>query len=449
MKIPLEGPSLTELFKDKEVTESLGKIFTNGARPGPEVKGEYLHWDQLRHRSPPDDLTLKEWWLGIKYAREQLLKQIPLLDKEGAPFRYGMTDEVLRRVHKIDRDASGKIEISEQVTNPETRDRYIVNSLIQEAITSSQLEGASTTVEQAKDMIRTGRKPKDRSEQMVLNNFEAMKHVRKFTDEDLTPDLILELQEILTRETLDDPADAGTFRTEADDIVVQDFDGTLLHRPPPAEELEERVAKMCAFANDRSEDEFVHPVVRAIILHFWLAYDHPFVDGNGRTARALFYWSMLSHDYWLCGYISISKILRGAPAQYARSFLYTETDENDLTYFIVSQLKVIQRAIAELHAYLQKKVKEVRQVESLIRQSAELNHRQLALLSHALKHPDARYSIKSHQRSHNVAYQTARTDLLDLVEADLLKKRQIGRTYYFNPYRDLAERLRKLDSGED
>jgi len=445
MKLPVKGPTYEELLQDQALLAAFPKVMRNGGRPGPEVNGDYIHWDNLRHRTPPKGLSHREWWLGIKFAREQLLKPIPLLDKTAKPFRYAMTDSLLRQIHQIDRDASGRIEISEQVTNPETRDRYIINSLIQEAITSSQLEGAATTTEQAKEMIRTGRKPKDRGEQMIFNNFQAMGHVRQFTDKVLTTELVMELQEIVTQKTLDDEGAAGRFRTNEDNIVVQDQDGTILHRPPPAEELPDRMRKMCDFANDRSEDRFVHPVVRAIILHFWLGYDHPFVDGNGRTARALFYWSMLSDEYWLCEYLSISKILRAAPAQYARSFLYTESDESDLTYFILYHLHVIQRAIDELHEYLQKKIREVRKVESLMRQSAELNHRQLALLSHAIKHPSARYSIKSHQRSHSVAYQTARTDLLELADKELLSKKKIGRTYYFRPVADLAGHLRRLD----
>jgi Fic family protein len=63
----------------------------------------------------------------------------------------------------------------------------------------------------------------------------------------------------------------------------------VFHTPPPAAELPARLEAMCDFANSKTPDTFIHPVVRGIFLHFWLAYDHPFVDGNGRTARALFY----------------------------------------------------------------------------------------------------------------------------------------------------------------
>ncbi|MFQ5691283.1 MAG: Fic family protein [Gemmatimonadota bacterium] len=444
VKLPPKPPTLDELFEDSDVMNAVSGILGKGS--GPEADRKYHHWATLIHLEPPRNLTHRQWWFGLKYSRRQLAKEISLRDTEGRPFWYAMADGVLRLVHRVDRDASGRIEISEQVTNPETRDRYIINSLIQEAITSSQLEGASTTVEQAKEMLRTGRRPLDRSEQMILNNFQAMRHVRELSDQPLTRELILELQEIVTRDTLDGPKAAGRFRTGSDDIVVSDtLTGQVLHRPPRAEDLESRVALMCDFANDMSEGEFVHPVVRAIILHFWLGYDHPFVDGNGRTARALFYWSMLSRGYWLAEYISISRILRAAPSKYARSYLYTETDENDLTYFVLYQLQVIDRAIDELHRYLRKKIEEVQRVERLIRRSAQLNHRQLAVLSHALKHPDARYTIRSHRTSHNVVYQTARTDLLGLEEKGLLERRKVGRTYLFAPYGDLGDRLLQLD----
>ncbi len=444
MKIPTSGPTLGELLSDKDLMPEAARILTTGT--GPEVKGRYYHWDKLRHLDPPAGLTTREWWMALKFARAQLAKPITLLDTTHTPFTFSMTDTVLQAIHRIDRDASGKMEISEEVTSPETRDRYIINSLMQEAITSSQLEGAVTTIERAKDMIRTGRKPSDQSEQMVLNNYRAMRSVRQFTREPLTPERVLELQRIVTADTLDDPGAAGRLRRQEDDIVVSDFDGKILHRPPDANELGERLDRMCAFANGEDRDAFVHPVIRAIILHFWVGYDHPFVDGNGRTARALFYWSMLSRGYWLCEYISISALLRSQPAKYARAYLYAETDESDVTYFVLHQLGIIRRAIDELHAHLERKMEEVRRVEALLRQAVVLNHRQLALLSHSLKHPNSRYSIRSHQSSHNVVYQTARADLLDLADRGLLIRRKVGRTFYFHPKPDLADRLKRLEA---
>jgi Fic family protein len=247
----------------------------------------------------------------------------------------------------------------------------------------------------------------------------------------------------VTEGTLKDPTAAGRFRRANEQIHVTDLAGEVYHEPPPADELESRIAEMCDFANGRTPAGFVHPAIRSIILHFWLAYDHPFVDGNGRTARALFYWSMLHHGFWLCEFISISHIIRKAPAKYARAFLYTETDENDLTYFILYHLEVIRQAVDELHDYIERKARELRDLEAELRGMDDLNHRQKALITHALRHPNHRYAIESHRASHNVVYQTARTDLLDLGNRGLLSASKRGKSWIFSPVKDLEKKLGK------
>ena len=273
----------------------------------------------------------------------------------------------------------------------------------------------------------------------------TMQRIADLKEEPLSPQMIFDLHRMVTEKTLEDPTAAGRLRRAEEKRVVGDDFGEVFHEPPPAGELEARLAAMCDFANGRTPQFFVHPALRAIILHFWLAYDHPFVDGNGRTARALFYWSMLRSGYWLFEFISISNILRKAPVQYGLSFLYTETDDNDLTYFIVAQTKVIRRAIDELHSYIDRKTAEVREMESHVRALELFNHRQVELIRHALKHPFQQYSIASHQKSHNVVYQTARTDLLDLQKRGVFDWKKRGRQMVFVAPGDLARRLRHLE----
>jgi len=447
MRIPERPPTLMELIERPSESETdprrLVEIMT--AQIGPAPGGKYRHWDTLRHVPPPPNLTHREWWAAIKFARSSLRRALPLRDRNGGPFGYGLPDMVLEMLHAIDRDASGHLEMPDAIANPQTRDRYVQSSLIEEAITSSQLEGAATTREVAKEMIRSGRRPIDRSELMILNNYRAIKLIGNFKTEPLTPELVFKIHQTLTSGTLDLNPHPRNLRVPGDGIAVYDErDNTLLHMPPHAEEIPQRMQSMCEFANHQPTGVFLHPVIKAIVLHFWLAYDHPFVGGNGRTARALFYWSMLSQGFWLVEFLSISSILRKAPATYSRSFLYAETDENDLTYFILYHLKVIRRAIDELRAYMVRKLAEIRETELILRSRAALNHRQLALLSHALRHPGMRYTIESHQRSHGVAYQTARTDLLNLVRRGLLDQTRAGRAFAFAAPEDLRERLRSL-----
>jgi Fic family protein len=441
MKIPQKPPSLQELFRQANQEKRLDAVIE--AIPVLPQSRRYRHWDKLRRLSAPPGLSHGEWWLGIKLQRSGDRRSIALQDTSGRAFSLTTADPIGEYLHEIDRRTGHLLPQPDPIGNPDLRDRYIVHSLMEEAITSSQLEGAATTRRVAKEMIRAGRPPRDRSEQMILNNYLAMQELGKLRDKPLTLSTLLHLHKIVTSKTLDDPADAGRFRRSDRVIDVGDpFDQALVfHRPPPAEQLEERVKAMCEFAEGKSPKGFIHPVVRSIILHFWLAYDHPFVDGNGRTARTLFYWSMLHHGYWLCEFISISEIIRKAPAKYGRAFLYTETDENDLTYFILYHLEVIHRAIRALQEYVDRKARDIQSLERRMRAIAVLNHRQQALISHALRHPEQRYTIESHQRSHNVVYQTARTDLLELAKRGLLRSWKLGREWRFEPAEDLDERL--------
>ncbi len=444
MKIPEAPPdwrlTLQEIFEGEP--SSIRDILTNREST---YKGEYIHWDKLRRLKVPEGYSHEKWWLSLKSARQQQSKLLEALQStKNEPFAFSLPDPVSEQLHHIDQDAGGRIEMSEEgLTNPQTRNRYLLHSLTEEAITSSQLEGATTTRKVAKEMLRENRAPQDISEQMILNNYRTMQFIRECSDQPLTPELVCEIHRTVTEKTMDDPDAAGQLRTSDKIRVYENLSNEVLHTPPKSSELPKRLEAMCDFANRKTPDFFIHPVVRAIILHFWLAYDHPFTDGNGRTARALFYWSMLQQKYGLCEFISISNIIKKAPSKYGRAYLHTETDENDLTYFIVYHLDVIQKAVKELHKYIAEKTQSVRLTESILRQSfIRLNHRQVSLLSHALRNPDAAYTIKAYQNTHDVVYQTARADLQYLEEKDLLLKRQIGRSYSYFPADQMDRRIK-------
>ena len=436
-RLPRRPPSLQELL---ERCGGLEEALPLLSRLASAAEGEgYLHWDELRHRPPPQGLTHEQWWLAEKLSRRRT--PLPLQACDGKAFWFSQPPVLLQGLHQIDMQAGASVVAPEAVTTRSTRDRYLLSSLMEEAITSSQMEGAATTRDVAKAMIRSHRPPRDRSERMILNNFLTMQRIRELRDQPLTPQLVLDLHRLVSDNTLDDPADAGRLRPAGKEVVVDDAYGTVFHVPPLAGELPGRLEELCRFANGETPKVFIHPVVRAIVLHFWLAYDHPFSDGNGRTARALFYWAMLHQGYWLFEFISISSVINKARGQYERSFLLSESDDYDLTYFLLAQVKVIQQAIASLHAYLERKAGEVGALQQRLEGMDGLNHRQLALLRHALRHTGFRYTVLSHQNSHGVSHQTARSDLQTLAARGLLVAGKDGRREIFRVPEDLAGRL--------
>jgi Fic family protein len=442
MKIPQSPPPFHEAFHRLSKARQAEVLFHPG---GANSDKRYLHWNDLRRKPPPAGLSAEEWWLNIKWWRMRDYRRIGLKDKQGQPFVFGTPDSLQQSLHEIDRGLGFALNLPESVVQPDVRDSYIVSALVQESITSSQLEGAVTTREVAKEMLRSGRQPRDKSERMILNNYLTMQRIQSLRTEPLSPELVFELHRRVTEGTLEKPDAAGRFRRTEENIrVIDEIEGTEFHIPPPAKELSDRLQAMCDFANGQAPDYFVHPVLRAIILHFWLAYDHPFVDGNGRTARALFYWSMLRQGYTLFEFVSISQILLLAPVRYAEAFLHTETDENDLTYFILHQTEVITRAVEALHQYAAKKASDLKKTDRLLRGLEGLNHRQQALLTHAMRNPSARYLIEGHRRSHAVTFPTARNDLFNLVERGLLTVNKEGRFNVFRPVLDLSDKLGRM-----
>lgn len=441
MKIPTKGPAIEEILSELSRDRAAAILFSDHSRPS--VDGRYYHWDELRRRKPPDGFSTEEWWFGVKMARSQVRRILPFADTAGRPFSYVLTDEALSMLHRVDQQAAGRIQMPEVVTNSATRDRYIVAGLIEEAINSSLLEGAATTRRQAKELLRSGRSPRTIDERMVFNNYRTMQNLRRGLKTPLTVEMVLEIHRMVTDGTLDRPEEVGRLQESGEKrVFVSGPDpNDICHLPPPADDLPDRMEELVEFANAVEEQGFVHPVVRAIALHFQLAYIHPFVDGNGRTARALFYRSLLRQGYWLAEFLSVSRLLHQAPVQYQRAFLFTETDDGDFTYFLLHQLDVLCRAIEDLFETLKEKVAEVRQLERALRREPGLNNRQMALLSHALRNLDAVYTIQAHQTSHRIAYQTARTDLLDLAGRGLLKLQRTGKQYRFFPVVEALEVL--------
>lgn len=407
----------------------------------------YLGWQELRHRAAPEGMTIEQWWLGIKLHRTQARQSVSLCNAKGQAFEFAPTQYIQQSLHKIDR-AAGTLLMTDanSVLNVTERDKYLLTSLAEEAIMSSMLEGAVVTRSEARDLIRNNRLPKDEHEQMVMNNYRTMRMILQHKDEPLTPDFILSLHRSMVEGTLKHPEKAGMLRQAEDKVYIEDTrTGDVIHMPPSAESLPERLEAICRFANaEDSKEYYIHPVIRAILLHFQLAYDHPFVDGNGRTARSLFYWGMLHAGYWLFEYISISREIYRHSRSYYESFINTEEDDNDLNYFIINQLKTIYESIESLNKHLIAKQNMQEKLQHSLSNISHLNHRQKNVLLHFLRHPNDCTSVSLHCNEYQVVRQTARTDLAGLVNLGFLTTELVSREFIYKPIPHLEQHLNKL-----
>jgi Fic family protein len=311
---------------------------------------------------------------------------------------------------------------------------------MEEAIASSQLEGAATTRKVAKQMIQERRRPRNRSERMILNNYNAMMLIdERLRQTELSIDLLLELHATLTKDTLE-PNQTGAFRNDSDDVVVADpSTGAVFHRPPPRAFIDKQITSLLEYANDKgSSHVFEHPLAKAIIIHFWVAYLHPFTDGNGRIARALFYWYMLRKNYRAFAYLPISKAIKLSPAQYRDAYIYSEQDDYDLTYFFDYNLRKVRQARDSFEKYLELKHEENARMSTAVSRHFGFSERQIQLLKYFYKNSGASTTIATHSHVNNVSRMTARKDLEQLEKEGFLRSTKLGRERVFTASDKLA-----------
>ncbi len=390
----------------------------------PEIQNlnsDYPYWDKVKYLKTSENLEPKKLWFALKILRQA--NRI-LLNFGRYKFSFTTTDEMFELLHYFDMNIGGNL-TGEQLIPSERKNVYLISSIMEEAIASSQMEGAATTRKVAKEMLQKSEKPKNKGQQMILNNYLTINYIKEHSKDNFSLERLKEIHRSMTTNTLDDESDAGTIRQHDNILVMDGITGEIAHNPPHFEELETLLADLEKFFNQNGT-HFIHPIVKAIIVHFMLSYFHPFVDGNGRTARSLFYWYLMKQGYWLVEYMSISRIIYKAKKQYEVAFLQTENDDNDLTYFILYNLRKMKDAFEELKRYLERKTAENNSV-SLLAKIKGINQRQAQIIKMVMEKPNVSFSVKEIENRFSISDFTARNDLEKLVELGYLIEIQINK----------------------
>ncbi|MEX0360973.1 MAG: Fic family protein, partial [Allomuricauda sp.] len=327
-----------------------------------KIESEYLYWDKVKHLKDKKLSLIKSnidsnhlLWFITKWRRDNLKKTEYLfgniIDSDfSIEFSYNINEHLYQKLHYLDFNFGAGIQ-KEQLLSDLDKRQYLNNALMEESIFSSMLEGATTTRIKAKEMLRKNKKPSNKSEQMILNNYEAIQYISEHQNQDFSLEKLYDIHQIVVKNTLEDNH-IGVFRTTDDVHVMNELTGEIVHTPPKFQELDGLMTSFCNFFNSNPKENFIHPIVKASILHFLIGYIHPFYDGNGRTARALFYWFLLKNGYWLTEYLSISRVIMETKTQYEKSYLYTEADDMDVSYFVHYQVKVLTKAFEDLKKYV-------------------------------------------------------------------------------------------------
>jgi Fic family protein len=391
-----------------------------------DINNRYLYWDKVKYKNKSSKYSGEDLWAAVKLTRTFDFKKISFGNYN---FSFSQTDYIQKILHEIDLNIGGTLG-ADKLLPKDGKEKYLISSIMEEAIASSQMEGAVTTRKKAKEMLRKNNKPRSKSDQMILNNYYTIKHIVENKSNKLSPDSLLYIHQLISRNTLDNKDDEGAFRKSNDIYVVNHIESEVVHTPPDFVEIPELINQICEFFNKDDDKFFIHPVIKGIILHFLIGFIHPFVDGNGRTARALFYWYLLSKGYWLTEYMSISRLIIKSKNQYEKAYQYTENDGNDLTYFLSYNLKTMSLAYDALRQYLQRKIEEKKYLTNFQR-IPSITERQAEILQWYYDESNLVLTVKEVETRLYVSNQTARTDLFQLCELGFIeilkanKKKQI------------------------
>jgi len=404
-------------WKDNSILNEGLKLFINNDYKEiiDKINDKYLYWDKVKYTKTPENIDPRILWSAVKFSRTIHSKEITFKNYK---FYYNLTNYIQKELHIFDLNIGGQLQANSIIPEDEKK-RYLMSSIMEEAIASSQIEGAVTTREKAKDMLRKNKKPRTKSEQMILNNFITIKHIVENKNKTLTKETLFEIHKLITHQTLDNQDDEGKFRTHNKINVVDVVDGETVHTPPDYKNIEDLMNNLFIFFNESNNEQFIHPIIKGCIIHFMLGYIHPFVDGNGRTARALFYWYLLKNGYWLTEYLSISRLIAKSKTQYAIAYLYSEIDENDITYFINYKIKMMKQAFESLREYIQRKIEEKKQYIHF-QKIKGINERQALILKWIYEEPDILFTVKEIENRFSISNQTARTDLYELKDKGYL-----------------------------
>ena len=129
-----------------------------------KINEKYEYWDTVKYKKCPKGCSSKQLWTYVKASRTKNMIRVWTQYN----ILLGITNQMQRMCHDFDMNFGGFWGTS-SIISGDNRERYLNSSLMEEAIFSSQMEGAATTRQVAKDMLRKKMTPKDKSQQMIVN----------------------------------------------------------------------------------------------------------------------------------------------------------------------------------------------------------------------------------------------------------------------------------------
>lgn len=378
----------------------------------------YTPLNDIKYRLDSLGISTKDW-PEIKKVIQRLRKasSIPLHIKEiDKKFWFFPADCINKKLHQIETLGASLFDLIQRHHN--FKQEFLINAAVEEAITSAIYEGANSTRSKAKALISSGEKPKDKDEYMLINNYQAMRWIKKNDSQQVSKEVILKIHEIVSQNTLegDDANFSGKFRD--DKVYVGNHEGV---EHTKIETVLDEVISLTT-----NNPRYLHGLIKGILLHYFTAYIHPFFDGNGRTARTLFYFKSMKNNLKFVELLSISANLKQHGKRYEKSFDLVKEHELDITFFIDFCLDSLLLSLKKV----EQKVNFLITISELIKRDS-LSETQVSLLQRMALNKHKSISIEEYASEIGKSREISRRELKGLFAKGYLSELKQGKKFVY------------------
>ncbi|MGI6173397.1 MAG: Fic family protein [Christensenellales bacterium] len=380
----------------------------------------YLPRKEIVHRLPVS-VSINRFWPELEKERRRQSQELPLPDQGGKLFWFVLNGSIEKQCDAIAALARRDIAFSGTLF-----DALMEDAVLDEAVYSVAIEGAFTSRKQAADLIRQNRQPRNKSEQMVKNNYDALTYVLEHLEDAINEEMILAIAKIVTRGA----SEVQVMGYREGQVYVMGREG-VVYTPPKADAVPQMMRSLTEFIQESE----LHPLLKACIAHFYFVYVHPFEDGNGRCARALSYMMLLQAGYDFFRYVSVSNIVAEERNKYYRAMRNVEDSDGDMTYFIDAYSDMLARTVIKMEDHLRYHVFAAQKLKAL-EEAGALNDRQLKGAKWLLEGGGASVTVEAWRKKYKVVTETARRDLLALCDAKVVERKTEGRKAVFHVLRE-------------
>jgi len=300
-------------------------------------------------------------------------------------------------------------------------------AIIHSAHSSTSIEGNRLSLKQVSELAG-GREitATRRDKQEVLNYLEVLENIKNLIkDNFITEKDILNIHRMVTKNTLDNPTDSGVYRNRYV-VVGNRFTGEVFFRPPQNQEVPGLVKDLLSCINSKESKE-LDPIIEAGIVHYELVRIHPFVDGNGRTARVLAALILYLRDFDTNQFFCLDDYYDSDRPAYYKALQSVKPDILDLTdwleYFIEGvniSTEAVKERIVRLSSKRQRKAKG---------KQIALTERQMRIIEFI--NQNGKITNRDVREMFKLSNRAALDEINKLIELQLLKPEGKGRALHY------------------